>query len=106
MCSISTRFLMNSTTGGPRLRLIGRMCRSSPACTCGSGLKYLEPDFTDLFLNGLRGLAQDGARDTCDRGGELARNAAVGGLALATGLRAQGFSYLLIYEIPALPPSR
>jgi integrase len=51
-------------------------------------IKYLEPDFTDLFLNGLRGLAPDGALDTGYRGRELARNAAVGGLALATGLRA------------------
>ncbi len=32
------------------------------------------------------------------------RNAAVGQLALSTGLRLQEFSYLLTYEIPALPP--
>ena len=38
-------------------------------------------------------------------GRELARNAAIGGLALATGLRLQEFSYLLAYEIPALPPA-
>ncbi len=67
-------------------------------------IKYLEPDFTGLFLNGLRGLAPDGALDAGYRGRELARNAAVGGLALATGLRAQEFTYLLTYEIPALPP--
>lgn len=67
-------------------------------------IKYLEPDFTDLFLNGLRGLAPDGALDTGYRGRELARNAAVGELALATGLRAQEFTHLLTYEIPALPP--
>jgi integrase len=67
-------------------------------------IKYLEPDFTDLFLNGLRGLAPDGALDTGYRGRELARNAAVGGLALATRLRAQEFRNLLTYEIPALPP--
>lgn len=66
-------------------------------------IKYLEPDFTDLFLNGLRGLAPDGALDTGYRGRELACNA-VGGLALATGLRAQEFTYLLTYEIPELPP--
>ncbi|MGH9069446.1 MAG: tyrosine-type recombinase/integrase [Acidimicrobiales bacterium] len=67
-------------------------------------IKYLEPDFTELFLNGLRGLAPDGALDTGYQGRELARNAAVGGLALATGLRLQEFTYLLSYEIPALPP--
>ena len=27
-------------------------------------IKYLEPDFTDLFRKGLRGLAPDGTRDT------------------------------------------
>lgn len=67
-------------------------------------IKYLEPDFTALFLNGLRGLAPDGVLDTGYRGRELARNAAVGGLALATGLRLQEFTYLLAYEVPALPP--
>ncbi len=69
-------------------------------------IKYLEPDFTELFLNGLRGLAPDGVLDIGYRGRELARNAAVGGLALATGLRLQEFSYVLTYEIPALPPRR
>ena len=67
-------------------------------------IKYLEPDFTELFLNGLRGLAPDGGLDTGYRGRELARNAAVGELALATGLRLQEFTHLLAYEIPALPP--
>ena len=67
-------------------------------------IKYLEPDFTQLFLNGLRGLTPDGALDTGYRGREVARNAAVGGLALATGLRLQEFTYLLACEVPALPP--
>ena len=67
-------------------------------------IKYLEPDFTQLFLNGLRGLAPDGGPDAGYHGRELARNAAVGGLALATGLRLQEFTHLLTYEIPALPP--
>ncbi len=67
-------------------------------------IKYLEPDFTQLFLNGLRGLAPDGGPDDGYRGRELARNAAIGHLALSTGLRLQEFSYLLAYEIPALPP--
>jgi len=67
-------------------------------------IKYLEPDFTQLFLNGLRGLAPDGGPDGGYRGRELARNAAIGHLALSTGLRLQEFSYLLAYEIPALPP--
>jgi site-specific recombinase XerD len=66
-------------------------------------IKYLEPDFTALFLDGLSGLGPDGSEDRY-RGRELARNAAVGELVLATGLRLQEFSYLLAYEIPALPP--
>ena len=67
-------------------------------------IKYLEPDFTALFVDGLRGLAPDGRPDGGYRGRELARNAAVGELALATGLRLGEFSFLLVYEIPALPP--
>ena len=69
-------------------------------------IKYLEPDFTELFLNGLRGLAFDGFLDTGYRGRELTRNAAVGGLALATGLRLQEFTHLLPYEVPPLPRRR
>ncbi|MFI6740908.1 hypothetical protein ACIBI9_48990 [Nonomuraea sp. NPDC050451] len=37
-------------------------------------IKYLEPDFTGLFLDGLRGLAPDGGPDPYYRGRELARN--------------------------------
>jgi integrase len=66
-------------------------------------VKYLEPDFTRLFLDGLRGLAPDGGPDPDYRGRELARNAAVGELAVATGLRLQEFSSLLAWEIPPLP---
>jgi len=69
-------------------------------------IRYLEPDFTGLFCKGLRGLAPDGRPDRGYRGRELARNAAVGELALATGLRLQEFSFLLVYEIPALPSTR
>ena len=67
-------------------------------------IRYLEPDFTAMFLAGLRGLASDGTADAGYHGRELARNAAVGGLALATGLRLQEFTYLLSYEVPAMPP--
>jgi site-specific recombinase XerD len=66
-------------------------------------IKYLEPDFTRMFLNGLGGLAPDGGPDDGYRGRELARNAAIGRLALSTGLRLQEFSYLLSYEVPVLP---
>jgi site-specific recombinase XerD len=69
-------------------------------------IKYLEPGFARLFLNALRGLAPDGKLDSGYRGRELARNAAVGELALSTGLRLQEFTYLLAYEIPALPARR
>lgn len=66
-------------------------------------IKYLEPDFTRLFPDGLRGLAPDGGLDPYCRGRELARNVAVGDLALATGPRLQEFSLLLVYKIPRLP---
>jgi integrase len=66
-------------------------------------IKYLEADFTGLFLNALGGLAPDGVLDSGYHGRELARNAAIGELAVATGLRLQEFSYLLAYEIPVLP---
>lgn len=69
-------------------------------------IKYLEPDFTDLFRKGLRGLAPDGNRDTGFAGREMTRNAAIGDLALATGLRLGEFTHLLPWEIPALPPAR
>lgn len=67
-------------------------------------IKYLEPDFTELFRRGLRGLAPDGSQDTGFHGRELARNGAIGDLALATGLRLQEFTHLLPWEIPTLPP--
>lgn len=67
-------------------------------------IKYLEADFAELFLLALGGLGPDGAEDVGYRGRELARNTAVARLALASGLRRQEFSYLLVYEVPALPP--
>ncbi|HEV2633808.1 MAG TPA: hypothetical protein VGX23_01605 [Actinocrinis sp.] len=67
-------------------------------------VKYLEPEFVDLFLKALAGLGPDGSEDAGYRGRELARNAAVTRFALATGLRCQEFSYLLAIEVPPLPP--
>ena len=69
-------------------------------------IKYLEPDFTAMFLNALAGLSPDGAQDAGFSGRELARNACVGQLAVATGLRLQEFTYLLSYEVPPLPRAR
>ena len=68
-------------------------------------IKYLEGDFVELFRNGLQGLAPDGSPDSGFAGREMARNAAIGDLALSTGLRLQEFTFLLPWEIPALPPS-
>jgi len=95
------RALFAGTGREVRVNLAVR-CRPKPHVT----IRYLEPDFTDLFCKGLRGLAPDGRPDRGYRGRELARNAAVGELALATGLRLQEFSFLLVYEIPALPSTR
>ena len=66
-------------------------------------VKYLEPDFASMFVRALGGLRPDGSEDVRCRGRELARNAAVGRLALATGLRLQEFTYLLAAEVPPLP---
>jgi integrase len=68
-------------------------------------IKYLETGFAELFLRALRGLLPDGSVDPRFHGRELARNAAVARLALATGLRLQEFTYLLTFELPALPPA-
>jgi integrase len=68
-------------------------------------IKYLEPDFASMFVRALAGQRPDGAEEDRCRGRELARNAAVGHLALATGLRLQEFTWLLAAEIPALPPA-
>lgn len=66
-------------------------------------IKYLEADFAELFVWALGGLGPDGRPDSGYRGRELVRNSAIAQLALSSGLRRQEFSYLLIYEIPALP---
>jgi integrase len=95
----TARALFNGTGREVRVNLAVRRT-PKPHVT----IKYLEPDFTAMFLAGLRGLTADGAADAGYRGRELARNAAVGGLALATGLRLQEFTYLLPWEVPALPP--
>ncbi|MGH3271928.1 MAG: site-specific integrase, partial [Trebonia sp.] len=68
-------------------------------------IRYLEADFADLFIAALGGLGPDGLPDGGYRGRELARNSAVGKLALSSGLRRQEFTYLLAYEIPPLPSS-
>lgn len=69
-------------------------------------IRYLEPDFTTMFLNALAGLSPDGTQDAGFSGRELARNGCVGQLAVATGLRLQEFTYLLSYEVPPLPRAR
>ncbi|MFE9429001.1 tyrosine-type recombinase/integrase [Kitasatospora sp. NPDC006697] len=65
-------------------------------------LKYLEPDFLDMFLKALAGLQPDGEPDTF-RGHHLGRNAAMGKLVVSSGTRAQEFTHLLRYELPPTP---
>jgi len=67
-------------------------------------IRYLEAGFAALFVQALGGLGPGGAPDGGYRGRELARNTAIAQLALASGLRRQEFSYLLVYEVPPLPP--
>jgi site-specific recombinase XerD len=67
-------------------------------------IKYLESDFAELFVRGLEGLLPDGAPDPSFRGLNPGRNTAMAQLVLASGLRRQEFTHLLVYEIPSLPP--
>lgn len=69
-------------------------------------VKYLERDFAAVFVNALAGLSPDGTPDASYRGRELGRNAAMGKLALASGLRRQELTHLLVYEVPPLPDRR
>lgn len=94
----TARFLFADTGREVRVNLAVRRT-PKPHVT----IKYLEEDFAQLFLWGLRGLGPGGIQDVTFRGRELVRNAAVGGLALSSGLRLAEFTSLLAYEIPALP---
>lgn len=66
-------------------------------------IRYLEPDFADLHIGALGGLSPDGMPDGGYPGpgtGPQRRQ-----LVLASGLRRQEFSYLLVYQIPPPPSS-
>jgi site-specific recombinase XerD len=67
-------------------------------------IKYLEPGFAELFVRVLEGLLPDGSPDSRFRGLNPGRNAAMARLVLASGLRRQEFTHLLVHEVPALPP--
>ncbi|MFD5147387.1 tyrosine-type recombinase/integrase [Streptomyces sp. NPDC058401] len=95
----------SSTGPNETTRNLATVRRAKPHVT----VKYLEADFKDLFLRGLAGLTPDGEEDTAPnrfRGRHLGRNAAMGRLVVSSGLRAQEFTHLLTYEIPALPARR
>lgn len=66
-------------------------------------IKYLEADFAAMLVNALGGLRPDGTADAGYRGRELARNAAITRMVLATGLRRREFTFLLVFEVPPLP---
>lgn len=68
--------------------------------------KYLERPYTELLMNALAGNDPAGHRDLMFAGRQTGRNAAVIGLALASGLRVGEFTHLTVYEIPVLPPRR
>jgi integrase len=90
-----------SYTGQPERRAVNAAMRRRPKDHVT--IKYLEADFADLFLTALAGLGPDGGTDPAFRGWNVTRNAAIGRLALSTGLRLAEFSSLLVYEIPPLP---
>lgn len=67
-------------------------------------IRWLEEDYLRLFLDvGLGGAFAGGGDDPGFAGREPARNAAMGHLAAASGLRAQEFSHLLVWELPPVP---
>lgn len=66
-------------------------------------IKHLDPDFATLFVRALEGLDPDGRVDITFRGREPSRNAAMAQLVLASGLRRQEFTHLLVHEVPPLP---
>lgn len=71
-----------------------------------STIKYLDRNFVDLFLKSLAGIDPDGSASDTYRGRELGRNASIARAVIATGLRRQEFTYLLVHEVPPLPPRR
>jgi site-specific recombinase XerD len=68
--------------------------------------KYLEKSYVELLMNALAGDDPAGDRDASFQGRETGRNAAVIGLALASGLRAQELTHLTVFEVPPLPGRR
>ena len=85
-----------------RVRQINQATRRTPKAHVT--VKYLERDFAELFVRALGGLGLDGGEDSGFRGRQVARNATFGRLALTTGLRLREFTFLLVYEVPPLPP--
>lgn len=69
-------------------------------------VRYLDDGFTKLFVRALGGLMPEGSPDDAFRGRSLGRNAAMGELVLSSGLRRREFTFLLVYEVPALPARR
>ncbi|KOT79107.1 integrase [Streptomyces rimosus subsp. pseudoverticillatus] len=68
-------------------------------------IKHLEWDFAELFVRALAGLDPLGEPDLrYRRPREGARNSAMGGFVLSSGLRRKEFTHLTVYEIPPLPP--
>jgi len=101
-CAVAEPFTYRQARGvygGERLVNLAVRRRPKPHVT----IKYLEPDFAEMFVRALAGLRPDGSQEDRCRGREVARNAAVGQLALATGLRLQEFTWLLAAEVPPLP---
>jgi site-specific recombinase XerD len=68
--------------------------------------RFLERPYVELLMHALAGDDPAGRRDASFRGRETGRNAAVIGLALASGLRSQEFTFLTVFEVPPLPRRR
>ena len=90
---------------GPRVK-ITRNLATVRGGNAHAARKYLETPYVELLMNALAGNDPTGDRDAAFRGRETGRNTAVIGLALASGLRAQEFTYLTAFEVPTLPRRR
>ncbi|MEU5384177.1 site-specific integrase [Kitasatospora cineracea] len=105
-CSVMPfTFVMVRRLGESGFQVVQRntatMRRAKPHVT----VKYLEADFWQIFLRALAGLRPDGEPDGF-RGRHLGRNSSMGSLVKSSGLRAQEFTHLLVYELPRVPARR
>ncbi|MGH2688091.1 MAG: tyrosine-type recombinase/integrase [Actinomycetota bacterium] len=96
--------LWTTRGGGSGPRTVRRNMAKERQPRSHVSIRWLEQEYLELFLEvGLGGMLPGEGDDPRFRGREAARNAAVGHLASSSGLRAQEFSHLLVWEVPPVP---